>query len=77
MSSPVGESTTMAQEKPALDPQVSGDQAKGTPGASDQAAKSDPKGEMTRQEESTAMPVPGQANDHSNVALDPKSNTKN
>ena len=77
MSSPVGEPTTMAQDKPAVDPQVSGDQAKGTPGASDQAAKADPKGELTRQEESTAMPKPGQANDDSNVALDPKSNTKN
>lgn len=75
MSSSVGESTARAT---AVDRSVSGDQARGTPGASDRAAaKADPKGELTRQEESTAMPAPGQANDHSNVALDPKSNTKN
>jgi len=75
MSSSVGESTARAT---AVDRSVSGDQARGAPGASDRvAAKADPKGELTRQEESTAMPAPGQANDHSNVALDPKSNTKN
>jgi hypothetical protein len=78
MSSSVGESTgqAMAQDKPAIDPQVSGDQARGAVSAIGQA-KADPKGELTRQEESSAMPAPGQANDHSNVALDPKSNTKN
>jgi hypothetical protein len=70
-------STAMAQDKPAVDPQVSGDQVNGTTGAGGQTVTSDPKGELTRQEESTAMPTPGQANDHSNVALDPKSNTKN
>ena len=79
MSSPVVEpaAQAIALDKLAVDPQVSGDQVRGTPGASDPAAQADPKGELTRQQESTAMPAPGQANDHSNVALDPKSNTKN
>lgn len=30
-----------------------------------------PQGEMTKQEESVAMPLPGQANDHSSPALHP------
>ena len=34
--------------------------------------KSEPQEKMTKAEESKAMPLPGQANDHSNTALDNK-----
>jgi hypothetical protein len=44
-----------------------GETAKGT----DEPMKS-----MTKDEESKAMPQPGQANDHSTVAKDPKEETK-
>jgi hypothetical protein len=35
------------------------------------AQRTDASHELTRQEESTAMPMPGQANDHSTLAKDP------
>jgi hypothetical protein len=54
-------SATQPAPKPALDPQSAGSQA-----------KADPKADLSPQEESTAMPKAGQANDHSNVARDPK-----
>jgi hypothetical protein len=49
--------------------------AVGQPAAADQTAKgSDPKAKepMTKEEESTAMPKPAQANDHSTTATDSK-----
>ena len=48
----------------------------GPPGRDSKA--SDPKGDLTSREESTAMPKPGQANNHSSPALDssPSSSSK-
>jgi hypothetical protein len=42
-----------------------------TPKASSDPQQSDPAHTMTKQEESTAMPMAGQANDHSTLAKDP------
>ncbi len=39
--------------------------------ASPKAQQVDPSHELTKQEESTAMPMAGQANDHSTLAKDP------
>jgi hypothetical protein len=45
----------------------------GPPSARDSAA-SNPKGDLSAREESTAMPKAGQANNHSSPALDPPQN---
>jgi len=44
------------------------------PAARDSKA-SNPKGDLTSREESTAMPKPGQANNHSSPSLDPSKGT--
>lgn len=46
----------------------------GPPGRDSKA--SNPLGELTRREESTAMPKPGQANNHSSPALDSSQNAR-
>ena len=50
-----------------------GDAASAAPTAQDNAA-TQPMKEMSKQEESTAMPKANQANNHSSTALDPKTN---
>ena len=42
------------------------------PSTSESQKMTNPRAKMTTEEESTAMPKPGQANDHSSTALDAK-----
>lgn len=63
ISTSPGNSTDTAL--PAVKPLAPGELSSGSQN------KPDPQGSLTRQEESTAMPKPGQANDHSTPVLHP------
>jgi hypothetical protein len=56
-------------------PKLPDPQAPDGPAARDSRA-SNPRGEMTPQEESTAMPKAGQANNHSSPSLEPRGESK-
>lgn len=56
----------------ALATQDAADKAKATPDTTALQHKQAPQESMTKAEESKAMPLPGQANDHSTTALDKK-----
>lgn len=57
--------TSAAEPLPSVKPVTSDDLRTGSP------SKSNPQGSMSKQEESMAMPKPGQANDHSTPVLHP------
>jgi hypothetical protein len=53
-------------------PSVPGPAVEGANSAQTASAGEQPMKSMTKEEESTAMPLPGQANDHSTLAKDSK-----
>jgi|ERR1700674_831565 len=79
VSSSIAESTgqATAQDKPAVDPQSSGDQASGAPGVSGRAAKADPGRELTRQRRIDCRAAAGSDERPLEAGARPKSNMKN
>lgn len=68
----VTSTTTAVPQASTSDPSLpkAAGQATDTQGATTLQRKADPQDELTKAEESKAMPLPGQANDHSTTALD-------
>jgi hypothetical protein len=70
-----GKAPAVEARKKAPEESKVGVKAQKGPGAN-HAGSTSPGHEPTKKEEATAMPLPGQANDHSNIARDPKQSSR-